>query len=508
MLLAVLATLLPAASATSATTGTFSSRTTWAWSTTDLAPTTGPDQRVDAVVEKASNAKRNGAVVLRSSGAHDRIVVSVSGTRYQVRSMAGGRERLVVDVPLQASKRRDLRVELRGSTLTSTSEGRVLSSVTDPVFSAHAGRGTGVAVWQDRARTVLVHDAVSTSLPPAEPVRPAPVDPAPVDPAPVDPAPVQPAPVDPAPVQPVPGTGPVAPAPSGTWRSGASGAGVPDGRFGRWRGRDVEIAGTWNDNLASQPYQWSVRPGFEYGSWQGDLDVAVGGIYKDRGETWAAAATGAYDARWRLTLTNLRQAWGSRPGTVYVRFAHEFNGEWYPWSVTGSETASFVAAWERFRAIQLEVAPRTKLVFCPNSETSGSNRLDWRRAFPGAEDVDVMAVDVYNQYPFVRTAQQFESAAARVDATGAPLGLEQHRRFAQSVGRPFAVAEWSSNGSMGDSPVFVAELHRWLSRHGGTGSGQVLYEIQFNVAEHDSGTFQLFPASRQPAAAAEYARLW
>ncbi len=480
-LLALLTALVPASAAAPATTAvSWSTSTVWTWATRAMPATTGHDQRVEAVISGATTTRRNGAFALRSSGPGDRVLVSFSGTRYQVRDYVAGRERLLVDKPFTHGTTGRATVELRGSTLVSRWNGEVVASTTSEVLSRHVGRGTGVVVWQDRAFAVAVSDATSRDLaaPTTGPV-PGPV-------------------VSPGP----------SPSVAGTWRSGAAGTGVPDGRFGAWRGRPVQIAGTWNDNAASQPYQWSLRPGFEYGDWQGDVDVAVGGIYKDRGETWAAAASGAYDARWRQSLGAVQQAWGSRPGTVYVRFAHEFNGDWYPWSVEGAEAAHFVAAWKRLRAIQLDVAPRTRLVFCPNAETSAANRLDWRTAFPGAAYVDVVSVDLYNQYPFIRTAEEFSAASGRLDGTGAPLGLEQHRLFAASVGRPFAISEWSSNADLGDAPVFVTELHRWLTRHGGTGPGQVLYEIHFNVADYGGGKFQLSPTSRQPLTAAEYVRLW
>ena len=219
-----------------------------------------------------------------------------------------------------------------------------------------------------------------------------------------------------------------------TWASGASGDGVADGSFGRWRGRAVQIAGTWNDDPEAQKNQWSVLPGAEFGSWSHDLDVAVGGIYEDQGETWAAAARGAYDARWRHTLQTLARSWAGRPGTLYVRFAHEFNGDWERWRVTGADATSFKAAWRRFRALQQQVFPASKLVFCPNAETSASLRLDWRRAFPGADQVDVMSVDFYNQYPYLGSSRSFRSGLAARDRVGAPRGLDAHRRYAASVG--------------------------------------------------------------------------
>ncbi len=291
------------------------------------------------------------------------------------------------------------------------------------------------------------------------------------------------------------------------WLSGASGVGVADGTFGAWRGRPVQVAGTWNDNLESQAEQWTLRSGFELGDWDGPVDDAVGAIFKDRGETWAAAATGAYDERWRTMLTNLSRARAGRSGTLFLRFAHELNGDWYPWSVTAAEASDFKEAWSRFRSIQVETLPQAQLVFCVNAETSGALGLDWRDAFPGRDLVDVMAVDYYNQFPFVDDTAGFRTALGAVDQWGAPRGLERHREFARSVGLPFAIPEWSSNAGQGDSPAFVRGFKAWLDEHAGTAPGEVLYEIQFNVAGYD-GDFQLHPDTSQPRAASTYTQLW
>lgn len=292
------------------------------------------------------------------------------------------------------------------------------------------------------------------------------------------------------------------------WRSGASGAGVADGSFGRWRGTGVPIAGTWNDSLEAQTRQCTVLPGYEYGAWTGDLDVAVGAIYEDRGETWRDAARGAYDDRWRQALTTLRDAWGDRPGTLHIRFAHEFNGDWVPWAVHADEVGDFVTAWRRFRALQREILPGHLLVLCPNDASSASLGLDWRRAFPGTAYVDEMGVDAYNARDFTDDAAGFASNLDRVDSFGAPVGLEQHRRFAASVGLPLAVPEWSSDAEQGDAPAYVAAFHDWVRQHAGTGPGQVPYEILFNVAGFGDGKYEMYPETRQPRASAEYARLW
>ncbi|MCY7396088.1 MAG: hypothetical protein LH468_08060 [Nocardioides sp.] len=293
-----------------------------------------------------------------------------------------------------------------------------------------------------------------------------------------------------------------------TWSSGAAGDGVATGAFGRWRGSPVGIAATWNDSLEAQTNQWTLQPGAEYGSWDADLDLSVGAIYKDQGESWSAAVDGAYDERWATALRAVERARSGREGTIYLRFAHEFNGEWEPWSVTSAEVDDFRAAWSRFRDLQQEILPQAQLVFCPTSETSSSLGLRWTDATPDADDVDVMAVDYYNQYPFVDDKASFDDLLDEVDPEGAPRGLDAHRVYAGERGEPFAISEWNSNADMGDSAAFMVLMRRWLEQHAGSGAGEVLYEIQFNVSNYGSGQFMTHPVGRQPDASAAYRTLW
>lgn len=432
----------------------------WSWIHRDLGSATSEDHFVEVTVSGIGTRNRNAGLVVRRSSRGTYAQVSLSGGRYQVRLYDMGRPTLVVDEPFYGRGTAVARTEVRGTVVRTTWGGRLVSEDTIPRLGDYTGRGVGLTIWQERSFAVSLRSPISGSL--SRLVG---------------------------------------------WRSGASGTGAADGQHAAWRGRPLDIAGTWNDDYAAQTGQWSLLAGAEYGAWQGDIDVAVGGIYKDRGETWSAAAAGAYDARWRRSMTNLVGAWGNRPGTLYIRFAHEFNGSWSPWSVQAGEAAAFVRAWKRFRAIQEEIAPRHQLVFCPNVETSGIGGFDWRTAFPGAAYVDVLAVDAYNQYPFVETSSAFTTTIDRLDGFGAPAGLERHRQYAEATGLPFAVSEWSSNSTLGDSPVYVSQMHDWFARHAGTGPGDLRYEIQFN-ATHGDGRFQFFPGLRQPRASQTYAQLW
>jgi hypothetical protein len=290
----------------------------------------------------------------------------------------------------------------------------------------------------------------------------------------------------------------------GAWLSGASGVGVATGAFGTWRGTSVPLAATWADNNSASVSLGQLDPGAEFGSWQGSIDIAVGAISSS--ESWASAATGAYDSRWRQSLTALKSKWGSRPGTVYIRFAHEMNGNWYDWKVTSGNATSFIAAWKRYRALQKEIFPAAKLVFSVNRE-SVSSGIDWRQTFPGAAYVDVMGVDYYNQYPYVATVAEWNSAIQQTDGYGAPKGLARHLDFARSVGLPLAISEWSGNADNGDSPVFIEQMYNFFKANGGTGGGKVLYEALFNV-DRDNRRWILNPNTRMPNSAAKYQQLF
>ncbi len=278
--------------------------------------------------------------------------------------------------------------------------------------------------------------------------------------------------------------------------------GVVDGPFGTWRGSPVEIASTWADaDDSNQRYLWSLF--YEYKDWQGPLDVAVGGLV--HGESWQAAATGAYDERWRQSLTNMKKARAGR-GTTYIRFAHEMNGYWYPWKVTGANYTDFKASWIRYRTIQKEIFPEAKLVFSANRESVG-NGFDWRLSFPGTQYVDAMGVDYYNQYPWVNTQAAFDASLMQTDGYGAPKGLAQHVAFARSVGLPLTISEWSSKADDGDADRYVEMFYEYLSANAGNEPGQILYEILFNVNQ-DNNNWAVFPTTNQPLVADDYRRLF
>jgi hypothetical protein len=280
---------------------------------------------------------------------------------------------------------------------------------------------------------------------------------------------------------------------------GMSGATAANGGDDAWIGKPIDIAGTWNDTTPDgQINVYNIQPGNEYGSWNRAIDLSIGGIFG--GETWAQAAAGNFDQRWQQSWTNIKKYWGSRdPSKLFVRFAHEFSGNWYNWKVTGSDTGNFIAAWKRMYAIKQSIMPLASLVWCPNDGTSGDLGLNVLDAWPGSAYVDVYGVDTYNHDPWRSgtSLSDFNSFLNNGLGTQNPQGPEAHRRAALALGVPFAVPEWSSDGNGGDAPDWVNRFMDWIFLYQGTGAGQIKYHVQFNLWNQ----FIFNPTSLQPNAA-------
>jgi beta-mannanase len=82
--------------------------------------------------------------------------------------------------------------------------------------------------------------------------------------------------------------------------------------------------------------------------------------------------------------------------TVIVRFAHEMNGNWFPWSpnLNGNSTTTYVKAWKHVVATVRDIAPNVKFLWCPNArDAKGSAPLE--DFWPGDEFVQFVGVDGY-----------------------------------------------------------------------------------------------------------------
>lgn len=98
----------------------------------------------------------------------------------------------------------------------------------------------------------------------------------------------------------------------------------------------------------------------------------------------------AYIQQWALDLKSY-----GKP--VMLRFAHEMNGNWYPWSeqVNGNVTGDYVNAWRHVRDIfSAAGVTNVQWVWSPNVPYFGA--VDMGSVYPGDGYVDIVALDGYN----------------------------------------------------------------------------------------------------------------
>ncbi|WP_370874571.1 glycosyl hydrolase [Pseudarthrobacter defluvii] len=152
--------------------------------------------------------------------------------------------------------------------------------------------------------------------------------------------------------------------------------------------------------------------------------------------------------------------WGQSLATcgkpVMLRFAHEMNGNWYPWAegVNGNQAGEYVAAWRHVHDVVAATgASNVQWVWSPNVPYWGST--DLAGLYPGAGYTDIVALDGYNW----GTSQTWSSWVSPVDLF-AP-GISQLRTLAP--GKPVLIAETASSELGGSKAAWNTDLVSYLA---------------------------------------------
>ena len=153
----------------------------------------------------------------------------------------------------------------------------------------------------------------------------------------------------------------------------------------------------WQMNGAMMPFQTAqyeaVRlrgaiPMIDWLSWN------LGAPIDDPNYSLAKIYGGTYDA-YLTQWAQAAKAWGH---PFFLRFDHEMNGNWYPWSEqrNGNHAGDFVKAWQHVVNIFRSVgANNVTWVWCVNGVYSASTPLP--ALYPGDNYVDWTAMDAYNR---------------------------------------------------------------------------------------------------------------
>ncbi|MFJ5859918.1 glycosyl hydrolase [Pseudarthrobacter sp. NPDC092439] len=193
------------------------------------------------------------------------------------------------------------------------------------------------------------------------------------------------------------------------------------------RGRGAKTLLTW------EPWSWgggAEQPRYS-------LDRIVAGDFDP------------YLREWGQSLA----AWGH---PVLLRFGHEMNGNWYPWSeqVNGNGAGDYAAAWRHVHdVVQSTGATNIAWVWNPNVPYWGSAPL--AGLYPGSTYVDVVALDGYNW----GTSASWSTWQSPTQLFGD--GLSQLRTLAP--GKQILIAETASAEQGGSKAEWNTSLISYLS---------------------------------------------
>lgn len=165
-------------------------------------------------------------------------------------------------------------------------------------------------------------------------------------------------------------------------------------------------------------------------------------------------ARGEHDAYVRRWARQVR-AWG-RP--IIIRFAHEMNGDWYPWAegVNGNEAGDHAAAWRHVVGVFRRAKVRNVTwSWSANVPYPGSTPI--RSLYPGDAYVDRVGLDGYNW----GNTQSWSTWQSFGELFGP--GLAQLRAVSR---RPLHVDETAApSRSGGDKAAWIANMWDWLDAH-------------------------------------------
>jgi hypothetical protein len=275
--------------------------------------------------------------------------------------------------------------------------------------------------------------------------------------------------------------------------------------FSRRLGRPVDLV---HDYLGK--HRWSSiqnvdhladrwrRAGFE-----GRLVLTVP-IIPDTGGSLASGAAGHYNRYFRKLAERLVQ---NGQDMAILRLGHEFNGDWYKWTINVPDGGRLFAAYWRQIVVTMRSVrgARFRFDWCPVAGSSyirGDRQLSAESAYPGDRYVDYIGMDVFDQSWAPRTA----SAAARWRHLLLQRdGLSWHARFASAHRKPMTFPEWGlvhrdDDRGGGDAPSFIQRMHDWIQSH------PVAYHLYFESRD-PSGDYRVF-GGRFPNAARSFVRLF
>jgi hypothetical protein len=228
----------------------------------------------------------------------------------------------------------------------------------------------------------------------------------------------------------------------------------PLASFEQMVGRDVSIANWYVDFTTPEFDAASATAIADQGitpmiTWQ-PMDSNLPNPVDQPGYTLESIINGSWDG---LLTTWAKEiaSWG-RP--IMLRFAHEMNGNWYPWDegVNGNASGQYVQAWRYVHELfHKNGATNVEWVWSPNVDYSGSTSL--AELYPGDGYVNFVGIDGYN-WGTSQSWSSWQTPQQVFDPTITDLHSFTHK--------PIILTEVSSAEKGGSKARWIARFFAWL----------------------------------------------
>ncbi len=201
----------------------------------------------------------------------------------------------------------------------------------------------------------------------------------------------------------------------------------------------------------------------------------------------AHVAAGHYDATYRSVAGSIAHSY---PNAV-IRIGWEFNADWYSWAAKG-RAQDYIDAFRHVAQIFKSASSGFTIDWCPDH--GFSSNMPAETAYPGDDVVDVIGMDIYNDY---RWGDFKDSPDKRwVWLRDFSHGLAWQVRFAAEHHKPMSLPEWGVNR---DDALFIEHMHEWITQH------DYAYAAYWNSNSAFAGQLS---NEQYPTAGATYRRLF
>ncbi len=163
---------------------------------------------------------------------------------------------------------------------------------------------------------------------------------------------------------------------------------------------------------------------------------------------------GKYDA-YIDSWANAARSFG---GEIWLRFGHEMNGNWYPWTLSAQngDSAPYLSAYHRIHdRFRKAGASNVRWIWCFNAESVP--QASWNepeKAYPGDDYVDAIGIDGYNFGD--TTAHSRWQSFSQIFADPYEMASQTWPR------KPLFISETGCSSTGGDKVVWLKEMDESL----------------------------------------------